>query len=127
MKNSREHVNSLNTASYNSEYFKNFFFLMSLMKGHGFRDILNPICPCSIEAETTTHYFLCCYFYNADRSALINDLNKTDSFFSTLTENKFTDLVLCDSDKFDNNKNHNILMSTIKFNKDSQRFDERLL
>ena len=25
---------------------------------HDFRGILNPLCPCSIEAETTTHYFL---------------------------------------------------------------------
>ena len=32
---------------------------------HGFRDILNPLCSCSIEAETTLHYFLRCHFYNA--------------------------------------------------------------
>ena len=24
---------------------------------HGFRDILNPLCPCSIETETTAHIF----------------------------------------------------------------------
>ena len=29
---------------------------------HGFRDILNPLCPCSVEAETTAHYFLYCHF-----------------------------------------------------------------
>ena len=30
-------------------------------------------------------------------------------------------------DKFDDKKSHNILMPTIKFIKDSQRFDENLL
>ena len=60
---------------------------------HGFRDILNPLCPCSIEAETTTHYFLRCHFYNANRSALMNELNEIDSSFSTLNEDKFTDLM----------------------------------
>ena len=31
---------------------------------HGFREILNPLCPCSIKAETTTHCFLCYHFCN---------------------------------------------------------------
>ena len=48
---------------------------------HGFRDILNPLCPCSIEAKTTAHYFLRCHFYNANRPALMNELNETDSSF----------------------------------------------
>ena len=57
----------------------------------------------------------------------MNELNETDSSFSTLNENKLIDLILCSSDKFDDKKNHKILMSTIKFIKDSQRFDENLL
>ena len=78
---------------------------------HGFRGILNPLCPCNIETETTAHYFLCRHFYNGNRSALMNELNEIDSSFSTLNENKFIDLVLYGSDKFDDKKNHNILMS----------------
>ena len=58
---------------------------------HDFRDILNPLCPCSIEAETATHYFLCCHFYKANRPASMNDLNEIDCSFSTLNENKFVD------------------------------------
>ena len=91
---------------------------------HGFRDILNPLCPFSIETETTAHYFLRCHFYNTNRSALMNELNEIDSSFSTMNENKFIDLVLCDSDKFDDKKNHNILMSATKFIKDSQRLEK---
>ena len=186
MRSSRRHVNSFNTVSCKSEYFKNSFipnvinkwnkldpdirsstsynlFRNTLLKfirpaqrktfnindsvgvklltrlrlgfshlrdhkfRHGFRDILNPLWPCSIETETTAHYFLRCHFYNANRSALMNELNEIDSSFSTLNENKFIDLILYGGDKFDDKKNHNILISTIKFIKDSQRFDETLL
>ena len=57
----------------------------------------------------------------------MNELNEIDSSFSTLNENKFINLILYGSDKFDDKKRHNILLSTIKFIKDSQRFDENLL
>ena len=186
MRSSGRHVNSFNTVSCKSEYFKNSFipnvinewnkldpgihsstpynlFRNTLLKfarpvqrkafnindsvgvklltrlrlgfshlrehkfRHGFRDILNPLCPRSIETVTTAHYFLRCHFYKASRSALMNELNEIDSSFSTLNENKFIDLILYGSDKFDGKKNHSILMSTIKFIKDSQRFDENLL
>ena len=59
---------------------------------HGFRDILNLLCPCSIETETTAHYFLRSHFYNANRSALMNELNEIHSSFSSLNENKFINL-----------------------------------
>ena len=94
---------------------------------HGFRDILTPLRPCSIEADPTAHYFLRCHYYNANRSALMNELNEIDSSFSRLNENKFIDLILYGSEKFDDKKNQNILMCTIKFIKGSQRFDENLL
>ena len=57
----------------------------------------------------------------------MNEWNETASSFSTLNENKFTDLILYGSGKFDDKKNLNILMSTIKFTKDFQIFDENLL
>ena len=71
---------------------------------HGFRDILNPLYPGSTKAETTAHYFLHCHFYNANRPALMNELNEIDSSFSTLTENKFIDLILDVSGKLDDKK-----------------------
>ena len=71
-----------------------------------FGDILNPLCPCINEAETTTHYFLRCHFYNANRSALMSDLNEIDSSFSTLNNNKFIDLILYDNNKFDDKPQH---------------------
>ena len=31
---------------------------------HNFQDCLNPLCSCSLEVETTNHYFLHCHYYN---------------------------------------------------------------
>ena len=55
---------------------------------YGFRDILNPLCPSSIETETTVHYFLRYHFYNTNRSALMNESNENDSSLPILNENK---------------------------------------
>ena len=91
---------------------------------HGFRDILSSLYTCSIEAETTTHYFLQYHFYIANRSTLMNDLNETGSSFSILKYNKFIDLILYGNNIFDDKKNRIILMPTMNFIKGSQIFDE---
>ena len=57
----------------------------------------------------------------------MNEPNEIDSSFSTLNENEFIDIILYGSDEFDDKKNCNILICTIKFIKGSQRFDENLL
>ena len=57
----------------------------------------------------------------------MNDLNEIDSYFSILNENKSISFILYGSDKFGDKKNRNNLMSTIKFIKNSQKFDEKLL
>ena len=31
---------------------------------HNFQDCLNPLCSCSLQVETTNHYFLHCHYYN---------------------------------------------------------------
>ena len=83
----------------------------------GFRDISNPLCPCSIEVQTTTHRFLRYHLYNAKRFTLINDLIEVGSF-STLIDNNVIDLVLYGSDIFYDKKNNNIFMITENFIKD---------
>ena len=52
----------------------------------------------------------------------MNESNEIYSSFSTLNEKKFIDLILYGSDKFDDKKNDNILISILKFIHDSQRF-----
>ena len=93
---------------------------------HGFKDTLNPLCSCSIEAKTTTHYFLRCHFHGSIWATLMNDLEIILIPFSTVCDNNLISLLLYAYDKFDDTKNWKMLMSTIRFIKDSQRFDEQL-
>ena len=51
---------------------------------HGFKDTLNPLCFCSTEAGTTTHYFRRFHFHNSNRATLMNDLENIPISFSTL-------------------------------------------
>ena len=54
--------------------------------GYGFKDTLNPLCSCSIEVETTTHYFLRFHFNNSNRDTRMNDLENLPIFFSTVSD-----------------------------------------
>ena len=89
---------------------------------HGFKDQLNPLCYYSIEAETTTHYFL--RFCNSNWAILMNDLENIPISFSKVSDNNLISLLLHGDDKFDDTKNRKILIPTIRIIKDSQKFDE---
>ena len=41
---------------------------------HNVNDIINPMCSCSKEPETTLHYLLHCDLYSTDRLELLNDI-----------------------------------------------------
>ena len=51
---------------------------------NGFKDAMGSIRPFSIETETTTRCFVCCYVYNVNKSTIMNDLNDVGSSFSIL-------------------------------------------
>ena len=53
----------------------------------------------------------------------MNELNEIDNSLSTLNENKFIDLILYGSDKFNEKKSHYSLMC--KIHQRSQRFDKK--
>ena len=62
-----------------------FIHLLEHTFRHRVKDTLNPFCSCSIEAKTTTRYFLHCHFYNLNQATLMNDLeNFPISFFLRL-------------------------------------------
>ena len=68
--------------------------VFSLLLGHkfrhGFKETINPPCPCSTEAETTIHYFLRCHFYNSNKTTLRNDLENIPTSFSAVS---YTNLI----------------------------------
>ena len=45
---------------------------------HNFSDSINPLCTCSLDIDSTVHYFLHCDYYNSARISLLNDLNSVD-------------------------------------------------
>ena len=93
---------------------------------HAFKDTLNPLCYGSIEAKTTTQYFLRCHFYNSNRGNLMNNLENIPISFFKVSDNNLISLLLNRDDRFADTKNQKILKSTIRITKDSQRFDEQV-
>ena len=93
---------------------------------HNFEDILNPLCSCCIEGETTLHFFLLGQFFNDIRETLMNDLMNTNRSLPSLSQDKLISILLYGSNAFDNKKNRKILICTIQFIKDSHRFDDSL-
>ena len=61
---------------------------------HNFRDTLNPLCSCSIEVESTSHYILRCHFFRALRATLINNLRNIDNDLTTLRHENLTNILL---------------------------------
>ena len=59
-----------------------------------FGDTLNSLCSCSIEAESTSHYFLRCHFFDALRDTFMNDLSNIDSDLPTLRDENLTNIQL---------------------------------
>ena len=43
---------------------------------HNFHDCLNPLCSCSLEVESTTHFFLHCKYYNDIRKTFLDTVKE---------------------------------------------------
>ena len=95
--------------------------------GHNFAVSLNPLCSCSLETESTLYFFLRCQNYITLPTALMIDLKNTNDAIMSLNESELRHVSLYWNKKFDNNININILTATIKFIKDSERFDQPVI
>ena len=91
---------------------------------HNFAGSLNPLCSCSLETESTLHFFLRWQNYTTLRRALMTDLKNINDAIMSLNESDLLHVLLYGSKKFDNNMNISILTATIKFIKDTERFDQ---
>ena len=72
---------------------------------HNFADTLNPLCSCSLETETTAHFFLSCRYYNNIRITLKNELNDIDNSITSRQPNELLRIILYGDCKFKNNVN----------------------
>ena len=93
---------------------------------HNFNDCTNPLCTCSLDIESTVHYFLHCNYYNSARISLLNDLNSVDRTLLNLSDLSLVNVPLYGGPQFDDSQNAFILNSSIKYISISERFSGRL-
>ena len=62
---------------------------------HNFQDCLKPLCPCSLEVESSIHYFLHCQYYNDICKTLLYTVKKiTNISASNLSDEYFINLLM---------------------------------
>ena len=94
---------------------------------HNLADTLNSLCLCSLETESMTHFFLHCRYYNNICITLMNELNDTDNSITSTQPNELLQVILYGDCKFKDNVNKRILIATIQFIKNSNRFNQSLI
>ena len=82
---------------------------------HNFDNCINPLCTCTLEIESTTHFFLHCHFYRNIQKTLLDDLNEININISNFSETALTDLLLYGKSSFDKIQNKKILTASIKY------------
>ena len=88
---------------------------------HNFDNCINPLCTCTLETESTTHFFLHCHFYTNIHKILLDDLNEININISNFSETALTDLLLHGKSRFDKIQNEKTLTASIKYILDSER------
>ena len=61
---------------------------------HNLHNTLNPLCSCSVEPETTSHYLLLCHNFSSTRLAFRNDLNLIGPTITQLNEAALASILL---------------------------------
>ena len=82
---------------------------------HNFRDFLNPLCACSLEQETASHYLLRCHFFQKGRRRLLNDIKEIDEHHVSDHKNDLNQILLHGKGRYRYVTNRIILLSAIKF------------
>ena len=97
---------------------------LSPLKGHkwchNFSDTPSDICDCNQDIEDTSHFLFSCPFYATQRTTLVTNINEIlhEANLNRL-ENQSQLCLYGDSSLSDNKK---LILSTLKYIKDTQRF-----
>ena len=94
---------------------------------HNFRDTVNPLCTCSLEPESVTHFLLHCQHHSTHRKTLLGSIFAIDATISNLSDASLVVILLYgNSNQYSNEVNTSIINSTICFLKSSERFSTTL-
>ena len=72
---------------------------------YNFQNCNKPLRICSLEVESTSHFFQLCLHYNDIQATLLNQLKSIDENVLKLSDNKLINLLLYGYPQFDSNKN----------------------
>ena len=104
----------------------NFCHLCGHRCKHSFRDLINPFCPCSLEAETTNLFILHCPYYKKEYNILLASIRSIKSSILDQSDNNIVKTVLCGLGSLCKTQNTNILNATMEFLISTNRFEEQL-
>ena len=93
----------------------NFSHLREHKFKHNFQDTLNPLCGCSLEIESTEHFFLRCLNYANERQTLLNEISKFDSTFLLRCSSDQVNILLYGKSTFKAENNFEILSNSITY------------
>ena len=97
------------------------------LREHRFNHKFNcsdPVCKCGREEETTTHYLLRCPLYSTIRTTLMSNIsNAINPEILNIPHDHLNQVLLYGSNAYNEISNRIIIESTIRFIKDSSRFN----
>ena len=67
---------------------------------HNFQDTLNPLCPCSLEAEGKYHFFMHYQIFPNQRNVLFDHLNAYNLEILKMSENEIVRILFFDNKSF---------------------------
>ena len=100
--------------------------LRELKFKHSFEDLLNPLCKCAADFESTTDFLLHSPIYNNDRFSLLSNIRNIDWKLLKITDSPLTQTLLHGNPSFDVITKSLILNATINFILSTKRFEEVL-
>ena len=104
-----------------------FLVILEYINLDNFQDTINPLCSCSVEIQSTSHFFLRCQNFITPRTNLMNELRKLDSNILNLDEISLTKLLLYSDSKYENNVNKKILFASTNFILSTKRIEGHLM
>ena len=94
---------------------------------HNFQDCLNPLCSCSLEVESVSHFFLHCHYYSNIDPTFLNELQSIDINLLNQEDYIVVEVLLYGSTKFDTIQNFRLLSFSVDYILKSERFSGSLL
>ena len=82
---------------------------------------------CGKETETTGHFFLHCPFFANERKQLLNGLYKRHPSLQNFNAKSVIDILLHESDKFNESEHKEILLHTVNYIKSTKCFERPLI